>query len=256
MVSPNIAASRHSAGSCRRRSSQPIPFSKYRSATTVESSSEAASVSGAPPISGHSVNIAVARHGRSRPRPPPASSTSPYFASWRRWNEQLAALSPISSLARVAVSGPLRRRRPISSRRMGWATARSARGSVSLMVRRGAVRFRVTWERYQKKAFKSFLVTSSLTNRASTFPPGGWKTRRSAVFGGASEPVLAGPGGLLAPGPLHDPRGEALAGGRGGGERARHHAAPAGHHEDGPGAVEEPDDAIGDLPRFEHHPRP
>jgi hypothetical protein len=29
------------------------------------------------------------RHGFARPLPPPASSTTPYFASWRKWNEQV-----------------------------------------------------------------------------------------------------------------------------------------------------------------------
>jgi len=68
-----------------------------------------------------SVDTAVALHGRSLPRPPPASSTSPYLASWRRWKEQLAALSPIRSPAWVAVSGPVRRSSPISASRIGWA---------------------------------------------------------------------------------------------------------------------------------------
>ncbi len=80
----------------------------------------------------------VARQGRSRPLPPPASSTRPYFASCRRWKEQLAELSPISSPAWVAVSGPSRRSTPISDSRIGWAMARSARGLVSRVTARGA----------------------------------------------------------------------------------------------------------------------
>lgn len=38
----------------------------------------------------------VTRQGRERPGMGPASSTKPYFASWRKWNEQVVGDSPIS----------------------------------------------------------------------------------------------------------------------------------------------------------------
>src|SRR6266511_369466 len=102
-------------------------------------SSVAAASSGVAATLGQVVDIAVALHGRSRPRPPPASSTRPYLESCRRWNQQLWALSPRRCPAWVAVSGPSVRSRPISRRRSGCATARSARGSVSSSGRRGAI---------------------------------------------------------------------------------------------------------------------
>src|SRR3954471_8055416 len=83
----------------------------------------------------HVVNVAVARHDFWRPLPPPASSTKPYFASWRKWNEHVPELSPSRSAACVAVIGPSRRRSPISAMRTGCARARIARGSVSSMPR-------------------------------------------------------------------------------------------------------------------------
>src|SRR5215471_9493869 len=61
----------------------------------------------------------------------------PYLASWRRWNEQLAELSPSNSAARVAVSGPSVRSRPIRDILIGCASARSAFGSVIRLVERG-----------------------------------------------------------------------------------------------------------------------
>ncbi len=84
--------------------------------------------------------MAVARQGRSRPLPPPASSTIPYLASWRRWKDMLAELSPRSSAARVAVSGPSTRSSPTRDSRIGWARARSARGSRSRLTERFAGR--------------------------------------------------------------------------------------------------------------------
>jgi len=74
-------------------------------------------------------------HGRRRPAPPPASSTKPYFASWRRWNEHVVGDSPISSPASVAVRAPCRPSTSRSDSRTGWVTARSSRASVS---RRGS----------------------------------------------------------------------------------------------------------------------
>ena len=112
--------------------------SKYRSAITELSRLDAAAASGPSATSGQEVNSVVARHGRSRPLPPPASSTRPYLASCRRWKEQLAELSPISSPAWVAVSGPSRRSTPISDSLIGCAMARRARGSVSRVTDRGA----------------------------------------------------------------------------------------------------------------------
>ena len=142
MLSPIAAASRHSSGSSGLTAIQVRISSRYRSATTVLNSWAAAVASGVSGIAGHEVDIAVARHGFSRPWPPPASSTMPYLASWRRWNEQLPELSPSSCPARVAVSGPSRRSRPISRMRSGWAIARSARGSVSSMDSAGSVMMR------------------------------------------------------------------------------------------------------------------
>ena len=68
---------------------------------------------------GQLVKEAVARHGRSRPRPPPASSTSPYFASCPRWKVQRCGVSSSARAACVAVSGPCRRKSPTSSSRVG-----------------------------------------------------------------------------------------------------------------------------------------
>jgi hypothetical protein len=82
----------------------------------------AAAVSGvSSPVAPQAVVIVIARHGFSRPVPPPASSTTPYLASWRRWKEQVPDDSPSSSAARVAVSGPSVRSSPTSAIRTGCA---------------------------------------------------------------------------------------------------------------------------------------
>src|SRR5690242_9532919 len=135
-VSPKCAAARHSAGSSIRLAIQRRTSSKYCSATTALSSSEAAAAAGLSVLSSHWVNIAVARQGRSRPCPPGASSTSPYLASDRRWNEVLPELSPSSTPAWVAVSGPCIRSMPSSAIRSGCARARSARGSLTRVTER------------------------------------------------------------------------------------------------------------------------
>src|SRR3954467_4162517 len=106
---------------------------------------------GDPPAPDQLGNIAVACQGRSRPRPPAASSTSPYLASCRRWNDALAGTSPISAPARVAVSGPSRRSRPTRRRRVGWASARRARGSVSRTVRWSSIDRKISFERVRVK---------------------------------------------------------------------------------------------------------
>ena len=49
----------------------------------------------------------VAREGRSRSGPRPASSTNPYFASRRKYKEQLAPLLPSSALPRFSRRSPL-----------------------------------------------------------------------------------------------------------------------------------------------------
>src|ERR1700761_3192418 len=100
------------------------------------SSPAAACWAGSSLTSGQLVNWVVALRGRSRPRPPPASSTRPYRASWRRWNEQLPELSPSRAAAWVAVIGPSRRSRPTREMRSGWARARRARGLVSRVTSR------------------------------------------------------------------------------------------------------------------------
>jgi hypothetical protein len=70
------------------------------------------------------------RQGRSRPRPPPVSSTNPYLASVRRWNAQFAGDSPSSSLAWVAVSVSFMPSSSSRAIRTGCASARIAFGSV------------------------------------------------------------------------------------------------------------------------------
>ena len=120
--SPNRTACRHSAGSSGLASSQRISCPKYCSAMTVLSRPAAAAISGVPPpATSQSVDVVVARHGFSRPVPPPASSTSPYLASCRRWKEQVPDDWPSNSAARVAVSGPSVRSSPTSAIRTGWA---------------------------------------------------------------------------------------------------------------------------------------
>ena len=72
------------------------------------------------------------RHGRDRPGRGSPSSTNPCLARWRRWNEQLAGVSPSRSPASVAVSSPSRATSSIRSIRVGCAIARMTRASVSL----------------------------------------------------------------------------------------------------------------------------
>ena len=106
------------------------------------------------------------RHGRCRPRPPGASSTKPYFASVRRWNDALAGDSPISSPAWVAVIGPSASSSSSSANRVGWLSARSSRGSESRRCSEGM---------FRSKAFERLLV-----NR-----PGGPAGSRTAARAGA-----------------------------------------------------------------------
>ena len=72
----------------------------------------------------------TSRHGFSRPCPPSAGSTNPYLASIPRWYEQLATLSPVYSAHRVAVAECSRPSSSIRDQRVGWDSARSARGSL------------------------------------------------------------------------------------------------------------------------------
>ena len=115
-LSPRSAASCHSRGSSGLRSSQRTSCSKYCSAMTLFSRPGL----GLRAVESHSVDVVVARHGFSRPVPP-ASSTSPYLASCRRWNEHVPDDSPISFPAFVAVSGPCARSSPTSFIRTGCA---------------------------------------------------------------------------------------------------------------------------------------
>ena len=75
--------------------------------------------------------IDVIFHGRARPLPPPASSTKPYLASWRRWNEQVVGDSPICSPSCVAVIAPPRLSASRRAIRTGWVSARSVRASLT-----------------------------------------------------------------------------------------------------------------------------
>ncbi len=104
--------------------------------------SEATCASWSPLAGANDMPIVVSRQGLARPWPPPASSTNPYFASWRRWNEQVVGDSPIRSPASVAVCAP-----PCSSAsssafdpHSGCASsARSVRASVTFRGGRGPV---------------------------------------------------------------------------------------------------------------------
>ena len=74
-----LAARRQAAGSsCSRRSA-----SRMRCCCRPTSSSRSTVAS--RPSEGNSIRDAVARHGRSRPAPPAASSTKPHFARDHRW---------------------------------------------------------------------------------------------------------------------------------------------------------------------------
>src|SRR5689334_23584355 len=65
-----------------------------RSSRTWSSACTARVKSGLSGWAGARQPVWVSRHGRVRPGPPPASSTKPYLASWRRWNEQVVGDSP------------------------------------------------------------------------------------------------------------------------------------------------------------------
>ena len=103
-----------------------MSWAKYDSTRTSDSRPAAAAASGAFCTSSQRVDVVVARHGFSRPVPSPVSSTRPYLASCRRWNEHVPDDSPSSRAACVAVSGPRVRSARISFIRTGCAYARSA----------------------------------------------------------------------------------------------------------------------------------
>src|SRR6185503_14919945 len=63
---------------------------------------------------GHVRPADVVRGGLPWSVPPPASSTRPHLASWRRWKETLAGLWSRCRPASVAVSGPSKRSSPSS----------------------------------------------------------------------------------------------------------------------------------------------
>src|SRR5450759_1520726 len=117
--------------------------------------------------------MAVARQGRCLPWPPPASSARPYLASCRRWNEQLAELSPSIWPACVAVSGPSVRSIPSSDNLIGCASARSALGSVSRLTDRASrsgrssSRSRSSSVIHVKLSFQSFLCKLGSARRDS-----------------------------------------------------------------------------------------
>ena len=102
----------------------------WRSRNRRSAAWDATSASGSPLAGASDMPIDVSRHGRARPWPPPASSTNPYFASWRRWNEQVVGDSPIRSPASVAVCAPPCSSASSSAIRTGCAMARSVRASV------------------------------------------------------------------------------------------------------------------------------
>src|SRR5262249_13842718 len=88
------------------------------------------------------------RHWRSRRSGPgPASSTKPYLASWRRWNEQLAWETPSTRPHCAAVAGPVATSSSSRSRRRGCAKARIAVGSLLVISQR------LLWHLQDVKAF-------------------------------------------------------------------------------------------------------
>src|SRR4051794_10167471 len=107
----------------------------------------ASAVSGSSWTSVTRMPVCTVHQGRWRPVPPGASSTKPYFASWRRWNEQFDGLSPTRSAACVAVSVPASLSASIRARRTGWAIARIALGSVSSRGLSKAVLGKLVFER-------------------------------------------------------------------------------------------------------------
>jgi len=70
-------------GSLRWRSNHSASRSISRSSTSRESVDAAADVSASGSESDHRCEIESSRQGRLRPTPPGASSTKPYFASWK-----------------------------------------------------------------------------------------------------------------------------------------------------------------------------
>src|ERR1700683_5442271 len=115
----------------------------------------------------------LTRHGRSRPRPPPASSTNPYLARVRRWKAQLAGDSPSSSLASVAVSVLVSALPLASSRaiRSGWASARITFGSRTSMCGRSA-RAGVggsSEDMFRNNTLETLVLTSDLGRRRGSW---------------------------------------------------------------------------------------
>ena len=73
------AARRHLAGSSCSR------LSAFRTRCCWRPTSSSRSTVASRPSASNSIRAAAARHGRSRPAPPAASSTNPHLASARRW---------------------------------------------------------------------------------------------------------------------------------------------------------------------------
>ena len=88
-------------------------------------------------------STSVSRQTRSRRSwPGAASSTNPYLASCRRWNEQLAWLTPRCRPHRAAVDGPSVTSASMRSSRSGCASARTVMGSVIRTMSKLSLTFR------------------------------------------------------------------------------------------------------------------
>src|SRR6266511_3559331 len=124
--------SRHAWSQSPRRCCQSTSWATARSASICSSTSAARADSGSRSAPSQVCEVAVMRHGRSRPSAAGAGSTKPYRASWCRWWDASAWLMPSWRAASAAVVGPSRPTSPCSLRRSGWASARMTTGSARM----------------------------------------------------------------------------------------------------------------------------